>query len=112
MMILSALLSRATMRPCKRLWQRIADNGRDDIYKDSYKGWYSVRDEAFYTEDELTPDDEGALSCRRKARRWNGWKRIAISFACRPMKINYWRILRPIRFLHARKPPQRGGVFH
>ena len=41
------------------LWQRIADNGRDDIYKDSYKGWYSVRDEAFYAEDELTPDAEG-----------------------------------------------------
>ena len=41
------------------LWQRIADNGRDDIYKDSYKGWYSVRDEAFYAEDELTPDAAG-----------------------------------------------------
>ena len=41
------------------LWQRIADNGRDDIYKDSYKGWYSVRDEAFYAEDELSLDDDG-----------------------------------------------------
>ena len=41
------------------LWQRIADNGRDDIYKDSYKGWYSVRDEAFYAEDELSEDGEG-----------------------------------------------------
>ena len=41
------------------LWQRIADNGRDDIYKDSYKGWYSVRDEAFYAEDELAPDAAG-----------------------------------------------------
>lgn len=41
------------------LWQRIADNGRDDIYKDSYKGWYSVRDEAFYGEDELSDDGEG-----------------------------------------------------
>ena len=41
------------------LWQRIADNGRDDIYKDSYKGWYSVRDEAFYAEDELSDDGEG-----------------------------------------------------
>ena len=41
------------------LWQRIAENGRDDIYKDSYKGWYSVRDEAFYAEDELVPDAEG-----------------------------------------------------
>jgi methionyl-tRNA synthetase len=41
------------------LWQRIADNGRDDIYKDSYRGWYSVRDEAFYAEDELKPDAAG-----------------------------------------------------
>ena len=41
------------------LWQRIADNGRGDIYKDSYKGWYSVRDEAFYAEDELNDDGEG-----------------------------------------------------
>ncbi len=39
------------------LWQRIADNG--DIYKDNYAGWYSVRDEAFYGEDELTEDAEG-----------------------------------------------------
>jgi methionyl-tRNA synthetase len=41
------------------LWQRIADNGREDIYKDSYKGWYSVRDEAFYAEDELSEDGGG-----------------------------------------------------
>lgn len=41
------------------LWQRIAENGRDDIYKDSYKGWYSVRDEAFYAEDELSEDEAG-----------------------------------------------------
>ncbi|HTN97749.1 MAG TPA: methionine--tRNA ligase [Nordella sp.] len=33
------------------IWQRMADAG--DIYKDSYSGWYSVRDEAFYGEDEI-----------------------------------------------------------
>ena len=32
------------------LWIRLADAG--DIYKDSYAGWYSVRDEAFYQEEE------------------------------------------------------------
>jgi methionyl-tRNA synthetase len=32
------------------IWQRMADNG--DIYKDSYAGWYSVRDEAYYQENE------------------------------------------------------------
>ena len=33
------------------LWQVIADKGL--IYKDSYSGWYSVRDECYYTESEL-----------------------------------------------------------
>ena len=39
-------------RACAALWRRIADNGH--IYLGSYSGWYSVRDEAFYGEDELT----------------------------------------------------------
>ena len=29
---------------CAEIWRRMAANG--DIYKDSYAGWYSVRDEA------------------------------------------------------------------
>ncbi|MEX2696848.1 methionine--tRNA ligase [Rhizobium mongolense] len=32
------------------IWKRMAENG--DIYKDSYAGWYSVRDEAYYQENE------------------------------------------------------------
>ncbi len=39
------------------IWKRIAANG--DIYKDSYAGWYSVRDEAFYTESEVTQGPDG-----------------------------------------------------
>ncbi|MCF3638699.1 methionine--tRNA ligase [Rhizobium sp. TRM95111] len=35
---------------CKAIWNRMADNG--DVYKDSYAGWYSVRDEAYYQEGE------------------------------------------------------------
>jgi methionyl-tRNA synthetase len=34
----------------KAIWNRMADNG--DVYKDSYAGWYSVRDEAYYQEGE------------------------------------------------------------
>ncbi|MGO4436236.1 methionine--tRNA ligase [Rhizobium sp. RAF56] len=34
----------------KAIWKRMAANG--DIYKDSYAGWYSVRDEAYYQENE------------------------------------------------------------
>lgn len=32
-------------------WQKLQNNGW--IYKDIYEGWYSIRDEAFYSEDEL-----------------------------------------------------------
>jgi methionyl-tRNA synthetase len=38
------------------IWQAMADSG--DLYLDRYEGWYSVRDEAFYEEKELT-DGEG-----------------------------------------------------
>ncbi|MGC6471798.1 MAG: methionine--tRNA ligase [Parvibaculales bacterium] len=41
----------------KAIWRKMQDNG--DIYKDSYAGWYSVRDEAFYTESELIEDANG-----------------------------------------------------
>ena len=37
---------------CQGLWKAIQANS-DDIYLGSYAGWYSVRDEAFYGEDEL-----------------------------------------------------------
>ena len=37
-------------RSCEEIWRRMAANG--DIYKDSYSGWYSVRDEAYYAESE------------------------------------------------------------
>ncbi len=33
------------------LWKKLVAN--DMIYEDAYEGWYSVRDEAFYNEDEL-----------------------------------------------------------
>jgi len=36
----------------QEIWKRIADKG--DIYLDKYAGWYSVRDEAYFGEDELT----------------------------------------------------------
>ncbi|MEI6251688.1 MAG: methionine--tRNA ligase [Mycobacteriaceae bacterium] len=39
------------------IWQRMADNG--DIYLDTYSGWYSVRDERFFTEAETTVDADG-----------------------------------------------------
>ncbi|HVZ50488.1 MAG TPA: methionine--tRNA ligase [Pseudolabrys sp.] len=37
-------------RSSSAIWERMAANG--DIYLDKYAGWYSVRDEAYYAEDE------------------------------------------------------------
>ncbi len=37
-------------RSSAAIWQRMEKNG--DIYLDKYAGWYSVRDEAYYAEDE------------------------------------------------------------
>ena len=40
------------------LWSRMADNG--DIYLSTYSGWYSIRDEAYYDEGELTLGSDGS----------------------------------------------------
>ncbi len=51
------------IRSCQELWRRIAVNkspkGRENIYLDSYGGWYSVRDEAFFGEAELIKGADG-----------------------------------------------------
>ena len=45
------------IQACQAMWQRMLDAG--DIYLDNYGGWYAVRDEAFYGEDELTKQPDG-----------------------------------------------------
>jgi methionyl-tRNA synthetase len=42
-------------RSSEEIWRRMEANG--DIYKDSYAGWYSVRDEAYYAESETEMKD-------------------------------------------------------
>ncbi len=42
-------------KAAQALWKRIEDNGY--IYKDTYGGWYAIRDEAYYQENELTEKD-------------------------------------------------------
>lgn len=37
---------------CQALWKKLEESG--NIYLDKYAGWYSVRDEAYYAENELT----------------------------------------------------------
>lgn len=41
----------------QEIWRRMEANG--DIYLDRYEGWYSVRDEAYYDEKELTVTESG-----------------------------------------------------
>lgn len=43
-------------RSSQAIWQRMQDNG--DIYIDAYAGWYSVRDEAYYAEDETVVGED------------------------------------------------------
>ncbi len=43
-------------RSSQEIWQRMARSG--EIYLDSYAGWYSVRDEAYYAEDETVVGDD------------------------------------------------------
>jgi methionyl-tRNA synthetase len=40
----------------REIWRRMVARG--DIYLDSYAGWYSVRDEAYYAEDETTVGED------------------------------------------------------
>lgn len=41
----------------KAIWNRMVDAG--DVYLDKYSGWYSVRDERFFTEGETSVGDDG-----------------------------------------------------
>jgi len=42
----------------QELWRRMQERG--DIYLSKYSGWYSVRDEAYYDESELTKQPDGS----------------------------------------------------
>jgi methionyl-tRNA synthetase len=45
------------IRSCQAIWQRLKERG--EIYLGSYSGWYAIRDEAFYGENELTTRPDG-----------------------------------------------------
>ena len=45
------------IRASQAIWQALERAG--DIYRGSYAGWYAVRDEAYYAEDELTLGPDG-----------------------------------------------------
>jgi methionyl-tRNA synthetase len=41
------------------IWRQMAASNNGDIYQSTYKGWYSVRDEAYFDESELTGGEGG-----------------------------------------------------
>lgn len=41
------------------IWKKMAASQNGDIFQSTYKGWYSVRDEAYFDESELTTTPEG-----------------------------------------------------
>ena len=47
----------AHKKAVQAIWQKMAAAG--DIYLDKYAGWYAMRDEAFYGEEELIVDAQG-----------------------------------------------------
>ncbi len=49
--------SRSHYRACQALWQAMEASG--DLYLDRYEGYYSVRDEAYYSAEELTEGADG-----------------------------------------------------
>jgi len=44
----------------KAIWAKLVDSG--DIYLSKYAGWYSISDEAYYTEDEIIVDGEKKIA--------------------------------------------------
>ncbi len=45
-------------RASQAIWKAMEERG--DLYLDRYEGWYSVRDEAYYEEDELSLAEDGS----------------------------------------------------
>src|SRR6187397_3540603 len=46
-------------RSSEEIWRRMASAHNGDIFRKTYAGWYSVRDEAFYAEKETTLGSDG-----------------------------------------------------
>ena len=91
---------------CTELWKRIEAAG--DIYLGHYEGWYAVRDEAFYDEDELTTRPDGSKVA--PSRRAGGVGARAVVFLP-PVSLagQAAEAVRRAAGLHpAARPPQRG----
>ncbi len=68
-------------RASQAIWKAMAERG--DLYLDRYEGWYSVRDEAYYEEDELVRRRGRRKAVSAGNARSNGPSRRAGSSGCR-----------------------------
>ncbi len=83
------------------LWRVLEENGF--IYADSYAGWYSVRDEAFYSETELATGAGGEkLAPSGAPVEWVEEPSYFSSY--QHLKTNCWNSTTPSRILFYRKP--------
>jgi methionyl-tRNA synthetase len=47
------------IKSSQEIWRRMAASNNGDVYQSTYEGWYSVRDEAYFEESELTEGPDG-----------------------------------------------------
>ena len=73
----------------QKLWEILSK--KDQIYLSKYSGWYSISDEAYYSNDEIIEDD-GSKKAKVVVVPLSGWKRKVISLNYHHMKISYWII--------------------
>ena len=93
----------------REIWKRMEANG--DIYLDTYSGWYSVRDEAYYDAERADRRPRTATSCLASghARRVGRGGEL-LSSGSPTTRTSCWPITRPIRTSSGPETaPQRGG---
>ena len=67
-------------RACTALWERLVE--RNQIYLETYAGWYAVRDEPSIRKASCR-GTQAVTGLHLQARRWTGWKSQAIFSAYR-----------------------------
>ena len=81
-----------------------------DLYLDRYEGWYSVRDEAFYEEKELT-EGEGGVEALAPGHAGRMDRRGDLVLPALQISAAVARSLRrQPDFIRPEQPPQRGGA--
>ena len=92
---------------CAALWLRLQAAG--DIYLGGYEGWYAVRDEAYYDEDELTVAAGRESRSRRRGAPVEWVREPSLFLPPVGLAGPAAGVLRRApRFIGAGEPPQRG----